>query len=249
MHRISLLNKLKATAKPLVGRVRKLYGKRPVLVIGCTVLAFLFVSSSAYAAYKAVYTGRPQTATVDTQKPKSNSSQTTAMSEVTTSDSIAKEEASQNNTTKKSANTSNQTSPSAVPTNPTSTSQPDQAPTAGVPPYYGAVLPPTVIKTDNGATMTYTIALTIIPNETFGNPMIRLQLFHPGVCINNSDLTRIYRYNSQNTLSMSCVIDKSQPAYGMTDLTLDFSINKDNGDPISGAASGWTHTLPQNYNQ
>lgn len=249
MRLISKLNRLKIMPKLLAIKVRKLYVKRPMLVIICILAGFLLVGTSTYAVYKVIYSSDSQTITTDTQKPEPEQ---TAQPISGTNESRANEgtgEDKKSDVPQKSTNTSNSQSSSTSSKPPAINNQPNNPPTSTVPPYYGAVLPPTVTKTDNGATMTYTIALTIIPNETFGNPMIRLQLFHPGICINNSELTRIYRYNNQNTLSMGCTIDKSQPAYGMTNLNLDFSIYKDNGEAIHGAASGWTHVLPQNYNQ
>lgn len=250
MRQISKLNKRIPTPKLLVAKVRKLYAKRPTLVILCVAAGLLLAGTSAYAAYKVLSPTHSETVTTTRQETASKQQAGTASASNTNVPAGQKEPGE--NKDASSQKTADTSSPQSAPTTakaPATSNQPSKAPVSNVPPYYGAILPATVVKTDNGATMTYTISMTIVPNETFGNPMIRLQLFHPSVCINNSELTRIYRYNSQNTLSMSCIIDKSKPAYGMTELNLDFSIYKDSGEAIYGEASGWVHVLPQNYNQ
>lgn len=244
---ISLLRK---KTKSLFKFLRTTYKKTPRLFISIVIFCLVVLGLISYLSCRALISQSTVSMSKDTSQTSKNKdvigeTPSANNSNEKQQDTSAKtDDSSQTNSPKRTTVT---TPTSTSPSNPNSPSTAPEQP--AIKPYYETVLPATVTKTDNGATMTYRISMTIVPNSTFGNPMIRLQLFHPGVCINDADLTRIYRYNSQNTLSLACIIDKSQPAYGMTDLNLDFSIYKDNGEAIYGSASGWHHILPEGYNQ
>ena len=65
-------------------------------------------------------------------------------------------------------------------------------------------------RTEDAASVTYTVNFTLAPSQNFGTPTMHMKLSTPQPCI-GGETTKVVRYDGQNTHSLSCTVARPTP--------------------------------------